>query len=42
MEKGIDSLIQLGIIVEITGKKRNRIFVYKKYLDILNKGTEPL
>jgi hypothetical protein len=22
--------------------KRNRLFIYKKYLDILNEGTEPL
>jgi len=40
--KGINTLLQLGIIGEITGKKRNRIYVYKEYLDILNKGTEYL
>jgi len=27
---------------EITGKQRRRLFVYEKYLAILNEGTEPL
>ncbi len=36
----LDTLQNAGIIQEITGKKRNRLFVYKRYLDIMNKGTE--
>ncbi len=32
----------LGIAREITGKKRNRIFAYDRYLTILSEGTEPL
>lgn len=35
-------LVQLGIITEITGQQRNRVFAYKDYLRILSEGTEPL
>ena len=33
-------LAQLGIAREITGRGRNRLFVYDRYLSILNEGTE--
>lgn len=36
------SLEFLGIVKEITGKDRRKIFVYEEYLDILNRGTEPI
>ncbi len=29
-----------GIVKEITGRKRNRIFAYEKYLEIIRQGTE--
>lgn len=32
-------LVDHGIARELTGKRRNRIFVYDRYLDILNEGT---
>ncbi|MBU1319660.1 MAG: Fic family protein [candidate division Zixibacteria bacterium] len=35
-------LESLGIAQEITGNRRNKLFTYKKYLKILNEGTEPL
>lgn len=38
----LDLLISAGIVHEITGKRRNRLFVYSKYLALLDKGTEPL
>lgn len=38
----VDHLQQLGIMREITGKQRHRLFAYGAYLDILNEGTEPL
>jgi Fic family protein len=38
--KAIQKLKQVGIVREITGKRRNRIFAYQAYLDILNEGTE--
>ncbi len=40
--KGMGILEELGIVREITGKKRNRIFAYDRYLTILSEGTEPL
>jgi Fic family protein len=33
-------LVELGIARELTGKRRNRVFVYDRYLAILNEGTE--
>ncbi len=37
----IKHLESLGIVREITGKKRNRVFVYHEYWQILSKETEP-
>lgn len=34
-------LLKRGIAREITGKRRNRLFVYDKYLSILTEGAEP-
>jgi Fic family protein len=34
--KGLDALIRLGIVRELTGNRRNRVFVYDRYLEILN------
>ncbi|MYF47858.1 MAG: Fic family protein [Candidatus Dadabacteria bacterium] len=36
------SLELLEIVKEITGKDRHKIFVYREYLDILNRGAEPI
>ncbi len=36
----MDLLVQLAIAREITGRRRNRLFVYDRYLSILNEGTE--
>jgi Fic family protein len=38
----IEALVELGIVREITGRKRQRVFAYQAYLDILNEGAEPL
>lgn len=40
--KNIVRLTQLGIVREVTGRRRNRVFAYDRYLAILNEGTEPL
>ena len=38
----MDLLTGLGIARELTGKRRNRLFVYDQYLSTLNEGTEAL
>ena len=38
----MELLIELGIAREITGGRRNRLFAYDRYLDVLSEGTEPL
>ena len=38
----IESLEALGIVREITGKKRDRIYVYDPYVKILDEGAQPL
>lgn len=35
-------LQRLGIVEEVTGRRRGRVFGYRAYLDILNEGTTPL
>lgn len=40
--KAMQSLINSGIARELTGKRRNRIFVYDAYLALLNQGGQPL
>ena len=36
--KGV--LVEAGVLVETTGRKRDRIFFYNAYLDVLRAGTE--
>jgi Fic family protein len=38
--RAIDAMVKLGILVEITGKKRDRSFAYQAYLDRLKVGTD--
>jgi hypothetical protein len=38
----VESLEALGIVREITGKQRDRIYIYDRYIRILDEGTEPL
>ena len=35
-------LERLGIVEEVTGRKRGRVFGYSRYLAILSEGTDPL
>jgi hypothetical protein len=37
--KAMDSLIELGIATELTGKARNRVFTYAAYLAALQEGS---
>ena len=38
----LQHLIELGVVKEITGYKRNRFFVYDQYINELSAGTNPL
>jgi Fic family protein len=38
----VNHLQRLGIVSELTGRRRNRLYLYGEYLGILNEGTEPL
>lgn len=40
VNKSLDHLHDTGLITELTGNKRNRVFSYPAYIDILNEGTE--
>lgn len=40
--KAIESLVEAGILEEITGKQRDRIYAYRKYLDVLAEDTATL
>ena len=39
---GVEVLSHLGIVRELTGRRRNRVVAYRQYLEILSEGTEPL
>ncbi|MFH1154432.1 MAG: Fic family protein [Pseudomonadota bacterium] len=40
VNKTLVNLERLGIITELTAKKRNRLFTYAEYVRIMNRGTE--
>lgn len=40
INRALAHLADLGIVRELTGQKRNRVFGYSDYLAILNEGTE--
>ncbi|NKB47287.1 MAG: Fic family protein [Legionellales bacterium] len=40
VNKALQHLTELGIIYEYSGRTRKRIFVYQKYLDLLNEGID--
>ncbi len=42
VRKSVNHLVELGILREITGKKRNQVFVYSDYMNTLSQGAEPL
>jgi Fic family protein len=37
----LNYMLKLGILEEISGKKRNKTYVHRNYLDILEEGAEP-
>ena len=40
--RAVEALESMGIVREVTGRKRERVFGYSRYLDILNEGADPL
>jgi Fic family protein len=38
--KAATNLEDLGVVQEVTGKPRNKLYVYSKYLEILQEGTQ--
>jgi hypothetical protein len=40
--RALSVLEELGIVKEVTGKERYKVFSYQAYLNILSAGTEPL
>ena len=40
VNKSLERLAQLGIVHELTAQKRNRVFSYTEYVEIMNKGLE--
>jgi hypothetical protein len=39
-QQGACHLEQLGIVKKLTAKKRNRLFSYAGYIEIMSRGTE--
>ncbi|MBL6928952.1 MAG: Fic family protein [Rhodospirillales bacterium] len=42
VRKSAEHLQKLGILQEMTGRKRDRLYAYQDYLAILSEGTEPI
>jgi Fic family protein len=38
----LNHMTSIGILIETSGKKRDKVYVYRNYLDILEDGAEPL
>jgi Fic family protein len=38
----LTELLELGIVKEVTGQQRNRVYVHEKCLDLLQQGAEPI
>ncbi len=41
VSKAVQCLETNGIVRELTGRRRNRVFAYTQYISVLEKGTEP-
>lgn len=37
----LNHLKSIGVLAEVSGKKRDKVYIYRKYLDILEDGVEP-
>jgi DNA-binding MarR family transcriptional regulator len=41
VSNAVQSLIHEGMVQELTGQRRNRVFAYRAYLDVLNEENLP-
>lgn len=42
VQSAVQKFEKIGVLVELTGKQRNRLYFYEPYMQILEEGTEPL
>jgi Fic family protein len=42
VRKALNHLLLLDIVQEVSGKKRDRVYVYREYLELLEKDAKPL
>ena len=42
VQTAVEHLMRLGVVREVTGRRRDRNYAYGRYLSILDEGTEPL
>ena len=40
VHRALSHLEQLGIVKELTAQRRNRLFSYARYVEIISRGTE--
>jgi hypothetical protein len=40
VNKSLAHLADLGMVAELTGRRRNRVFSYTRYVEILNRDME--
>jgi cell filamentation protein, protein adenylyltransferase len=38
----LNHLVRIGVVEEVTGKRRDRLFAYSRYFKLVSKDTEPL
>jgi len=38
----LNHLVRLGIVNEVSGKRRDRLFAYSRYVNMVSQGTEPV
>ena len=42
VRKALNHLLVLEIVQEVSGKKRDRVYVYREYLELIEKDARPL
>jgi Fic family protein len=40
--RALNQMVDLGLLKEVSGQKRDKVYVYQAYLSLLEEGTEPL